>query len=114
MKKLLALLVASLAAFTVSACSGADASSAEPAVVVEVKNMAYSPATVTIEKGQTVQWQFDDSGLPHDVVGDGALGETLRSELLTEGTYSYTFEEAGTFSYHCTPHPAMVGTVIVQ
>lgn len=90
--------------------SGSD----EPAVVIEVSNMSYSPASVTIEKGQTVQWHFDDSGLPHDVAGDGPLEGDLKSELLTEGTYEYTFDEAGTFTYHCTPHPAMVGTIIVQ
>ena len=73
-----------------------------------------SPASVTIEKGQTVQWRFDDNGLPHDVAGDGPLDGVLQSELLTEGTYEFTFDEAGTFTYHCTPHASMVGTVIVQ
>jgi plastocyanin len=36
------------------------------------------------------------------------------SELMTEGEYSYTYEEAGTYGYHCTPHPMMTGEVIVQ
>ncbi|WP_241383445.1 cupredoxin domain-containing protein [Rhodococcus sp. CH91] len=101
-----------LAAALLTGCGGS--SSAEPAVVIEVKNMAYSPAEVTIDKGRTVRWQFDDSGLPHDVAGDGALAGELKSDLLTEGTYEYTFEESGTYTYHCTPHPAMVGTVIVR
>jgi plastocyanin len=48
------------------------------------------------------------------VVGNGDLDGKLKSELLTEGTFSYTFDDAGTFTYHCTPHPMMVGTVIVQ
>lgn len=93
-------------------CSSTEAD--EPAFVIEVTNMSYSPAEVTIEKGQTVRWNFDDSGLPHDVAGDGVLEGELKSELLTEGTYEYTFDEAGTFTYHCTPHPAMVGTIIVR
>ena len=42
------------------------------------------------------------------------LDGKLKSELLTEGTFSYTFDDAGTFTYHCTPHPMMVGTVIVE
>ncbi|QCQ92892.1 cupredoxin domain-containing protein [Rhodococcus sp. SGAir0479] len=116
MKKLIALtagLIVSAALATGCSSGDADAGGGAPAAVVEVKNMSYSPAQVTIEKGQTVQWRFDDSGLPHDVVGEGAVAGQLKSDLLTEGTYEYTFDEAGTFDYHCTPHPMMVGTVVV-
>ncbi|NMM90115.1 copper-binding protein [Rhodococcus sp. SRB_17] len=114
MKKLVPTFLAVCAAVSLTACSSESTASAEPAVVIEVKNMAYTPASVTIQKGQTVEWKFDDGGLPHDVVGNGALEGKLKSELLTEGTFSYTFDDAGTFTYHCTPHPMMVGTVIVQ
>lgn len=113
MRKFAVLLAGLLTAVSLSAC-GTAGGSAEPTVVVEVKNMAYNPESVTIEKGQTVEWRFDDGGLPHDVVGEGPLEGRLKSEFLTEGTYSYTFDEAGTFTYHCTPHPMMVGTVIVR
>ncbi|HTZ41834.1 MAG TPA: plastocyanin/azurin family copper-binding protein [Candidatus Omnitrophota bacterium] len=30
------------------------------------------------------------------------------------GTYSHTFAAAGTYSYHCSIHPSMKGTIIVQ
>lgn len=121
MRKLATALLVPMLAVSLTACSAssdpapeASAGGSEPAVVIEVSGMAYSPAEVTIEPGQTVEWHFDDGGMPHDVAGDGALAGDLQSDLLTEGTYSYTFEEAGTFSYHCTPHPMMVGTVIVE
>ncbi|EME15469.1 cupredoxin domain-containing protein [Rhodococcus triatomae] len=113
MKKLLPLVAALATAAGLTACGSADAAD-EPAMVIDVANMSYTPASVTIEAGQTVQWRFDDNGLPHDVAGDGALDGVLQSELLTEGTYEYTFEDPGTYTYHCTPHPMMVGTVIVQ
>lgn len=112
-KRLLPLAAALAVAASLTACSSSD-SSDDPAVVIDVKNMSYSPASVTIEAGQTVQWKFDDNGLPHDVSGDGELEGVLQSELLTEGTYEYTFDDPGTYTYHCTPHPMMVGTVIVQ
>lgn len=114
MKKLVPAFLAACAALSLTACSSDSSASDEPAVVIEVKNMAYTPASVTIEKGQTVEWTFDDGGLPHDVVGNGELEGKLKSELLTEGTFSFTFDDAGTFTYHCTPHPMMVGTVIVH
>ena len=93
-----------------TACSG-EAVADGPAATVRVENMSYSPESVTIKEGETVEWIFDDNGLPHDVVDDDGLFE---SELLTEGAFSYTFDEAGTYSYHCTPHPMMVGTVVVE
>ncbi|MDJ0395108.1 cupredoxin family copper-binding protein [Rhodococcus sp. G-MC3] len=112
MKKFLVLTatVAALLGFT--ACSSDSGSSDAPTATVRVENMSYSPASVTVKKGDTVEWIFDDNGLPHDVVESS--DETFKSELLTEGSYSYTFEEAGTFDYHCTPHPMMLGTVIVE
>ncbi|WP_063130267.1 cupredoxin domain-containing protein [Nocardia fusca] len=109
MKKLLVLAAAVCALFPLTACGGSGGDSAP--VTVQVANMSYSPASVTIEKGQTVEWIFDDNGLPHDVVADDGAFE---SELLTEGSFSHTFTEAGTFTYHCTPHPMMVGTVVVE
>lgn len=94
--------------------AGCAAAAAEPAIVVTVKDMTFSPAEITIQPGDTVEWVFDDGGMPHDVAGTGELEGILQSELLTEGTYSYTFDTAGTFDYTCTPHPMMLGTVIVE
>lgn len=115
---------AGLAALTVGSaliltgCGSADAASPtgsdEPAVIVTVKDMAYSEQEITIQVGDTVQWVFADGGMPHDVSGEGALEGKLQSDLLTSGTYEYTFTEAGTFDYHCTPHPMMTGTVVVE
>ena len=99
-----------------SACSGAagtEDASDEPAATVTVTDMSFSPAEVTIEAGETVRWVFDDGGLPHDVSGQDELDGVLQSELLTEGTYEFTFDEPGTYTYDCTPHPMMVGTVVV-
>lgn len=82
--------------------------------VVTVTGMAYSPASVTVKVGETVTWVFDDNGMAHDVVGLGTARSTLRSPLKKSGTYTATFDEAGTYDYTCSPHPDMHGTVIVQ
>ncbi len=87
MKKLLPLAAALIATVGLTAC-GSSSAATEPAVVIDVTNMSYSPASVTIEQGQTVQWRFDDNGLPHDVAGDGPLEGLLQSELLTEAPTS--------------------------
>jgi plastocyanin len=100
-----------------SACSGAGnaaTNSEEPAATVMVTDMAFKETEVTVQVGDTVEWVFDDGGMPHDVAGEGEVAGELQSELLTEGTYRYTFEEPGRFTYHCTPHPWMVGAVVVE
>ncbi|PTR31471.1 plastocyanin [Rhodococcus sp. OK519] len=82
-------------------------------LTVEVKNMAYSPSSITIQAGQTVTWVFDDRGVAHDVVGLGNAKPVLRSPLLKTGTWQFTFTEPGTYNYTCSLHPDMLGVVVV-
>lgn len=82
------------------------------AVSVEIKSFAFVPDTVTVPRGTTVTWtQLDDA--PHTVTS--VNGNILDSPRLNKGgTYSHTFNEAGTFEYRCTIHPSMPhGKVIV-
>jgi amicyanin len=77
---------------------------------VHIKNLAFSPATVTIKAGSTVVWTNDDS-IQHDVTFDG--GGIASSVLNHNDTFSHTFLTAGTYHYICSIHPFMHGTVIV-
>ncbi|MBI2029740.1 cupredoxin family copper-binding protein [Candidatus Gottesmanbacteria bacterium] len=79
---------------------------------ITIANFAFSPQTITFKKGSTVTWTNEDN-VGHTVTSD--TGTQLNSPLLSKGqSYSKTFNETGTFSYHCTPHPNMKGTVIVE
>jgi plastocyanin len=43
------------------------------------------------------------------------MGTGLKSKSFgMNGSYSYTFAKAGTFSYVCSLHPQMKGTVVVH
>jgi amicyanin len=78
---------------------------------VSISNFAFSPTDITVKKGTKVTWTNNDS-VAHTVTADSGKGPD--SELLQNGqTYSFTFNEVGTFNYHCTPHPQMHGTVTV-
>jgi amicyanin len=80
---------------------------------VTISSFAFSPKTITVKAGTTVTWTNNDS-VEHDVVADDASADGPKSELLSKGeTYSFTFQKAGTYNYHCTPHPNMQGTVVV-
>lgn len=84
---------------------------AEQTSKVTIENFAYTPATITVKKGTIVTWTNQDD-VRHDVAADGGA---FKSELLAKGeSFSHTFDEIGTFKYHCTPHPNMIGTVIVE
>ena len=105
-------LIAFAAVFTLTSCGNDSTGSTEQAPVeISVKNLAYTPNSVTVHTGQTVTWIFEDQGMPHDVVF-AELG--IKSDLQGSGTYSQTFDKAGTFTYTCTPHPNMTGTIIVE
>lgn len=78
--------------------------------IVTIDGLKWTPAEIEIEAGDTVVWDMESNGMPHDVVSDDGL---FASELMTEGEFRYTFTEAGVYGYHCTPHPPMIGIITV-
>lgn len=79
-------------------------------VTVDVVNRIYRPASITVDAGTTVIWgNIDDR--PHTVTArNGSFDSGIFD---TGGSYSRTFNAAGTFEYFCTLHPDMIGTVTV-
>lgn len=88
----------------------ATIASAAASTGVTIQNFAFGPASVTVNVGDTVTWTNQDS-VPE---GHSATGDGFDTGILKEGqSGSATFDTAGTFSYVCTPHPNMKGTVVV-
>lgn len=85
-------------------------------VEVVIKDRAFSPSRVTIKKGTTVKWVNKDF-MGHNVVSDSnapAGGPPQDASLLNKDqVFEFTFNTVGVFSYHCTPHPDMTGTIEV-
>jgi len=80
--------------------------------VVMMQGYAFSPAALTVHVGDTVTWMQHDEA-PHDVVTTSAP-VAFRSPQLSQGqSWSYTFRQAGTYSYYCSVHPDMRATVTV-
>ncbi|MBI4453039.1 cupredoxin family copper-binding protein [Candidatus Woesearchaeota archaeon] len=78
---------------------------------VEIKNFGFNQATLTVTKGTTVTWSQEDNA-KHNVVSDD---DYFESPLLEKGEkWSYTFNDAGTYNYHCALHPYMTGTIVVE
>ncbi len=81
---------------------------AQPSASVTIQNFAFSPGEVTIAKGGTVTWTNHDSTTHTVTFGDGSS-----PDLDSGATYERTFNDTGTFSYHCSIHPSMTGKVVV-
>lgn len=81
--------------------------------VVTIKQYAYGPGSLSIAQGDTVKWTNQDS-VQHDVVVTDGPGH-FRSPLLSKGqSWSHTFTTAGSYSYTCSLHPDMRGSVRVK
>ncbi|HUP70902.1 MAG TPA: plastocyanin/azurin family copper-binding protein [Acidimicrobiales bacterium] len=80
-----------------------------PTTVV-LKDIAFKPGTISVKTGDKVTWRFEDKGIPHNVV---AGDDSFKSDIKDSGTFQHTFDKAGTFTYSCTVHPGMNGTVKV-
>jgi plastocyanin len=137
MKKLLALLIACLA-LTLAACGDddddddgggtagtttteqTDTGAAPPAgggggaETVDMKDIKYVPADITVDAGTTITWTNSDQ-VPHTVTKDGGPGPDFDSGNIDPGgTYEETFDTPGTIDYVCTIHPGQEGSVTVE
>jgi plastocyanin len=70
----------------------------------------YNPAEVTIKKDDKVIWINKDFGI-HTVTENQGLFSS--KDLRPDQTFEHTFENVGTYDYHCKLHPEMVGKIIV-
>jgi amicyanin len=94
-----------------SATGGGTAAKSVPVAAnqVSIKDFKFQPAILHVKAGVAVTWTNLDEE-PHTVVGG-----PLRSAVLAGGqaSYSFTFSKPGTYTYQCSIHPFMHGTVVV-
>jgi plastocyanin len=78
---------------------------------VKIDNFSFTPATITVAVGTQVTWTNRDD-IPHTIVTED---QTIKSKALdTDEKFSATFDKPGTYSYFCSIHPKMKGTIVVQ
>ena len=78
---------------------------------VTISNFSFQPSTLTISAGTTVFWTNNDS-TTHTITSD--TGVFSSGDLPPGSSFSHTFSSAGSFGYHCSIHPSMKGTIMVQ
>ncbi len=78
---------------------------------INIQNFAFSPAQLTIKKGDSVTWTNLDS-VAHTATSD--TGAFDSGSLGKNASWTRTFNETGTFNYHCAPHTYMTAKIIVE
>ena len=120
MKKRLVPVTAALSLVLMFACGGDSDLEAEGGGAgadtsgkgVVLRDIAFKPERISVKKGDTVTWRFQDKGIPHNVVADDG---SFKSDTKDSGTFEHSFDTAGSFPYTCTVHPdTMKGTVQVS
>lgn len=105
------------------------AAEAETSTSVEIKAFEFVPSELDVSVGDVVEWTNEDDIL-HTVTSgigqeQGAPGVSENVDAQPDGmfdeevdgvgaTFSFTFEEAGTYEYYCAIHPGMTGTINVE
>jgi plastocyanin len=88
--------------------TGATAT-ASAAKTVQIKNFAFKPATLKVNRGTRVSFA-NSSDAPHT-----ATNGSFDTKRIAPGTSAAVqFNKRGTFAYHCKIHPFMKGKVVVE
>jgi plastocyanin len=83
---------------------------------VDIQDFSFSPNNVTIKVGQTIVWNNKGPSAHYVVADDGSWnsgqlnppggGGGYYPQSTSGSTYQHTFDQAGTFTYHCQNHPS--------
>ena len=107
--------VALVTVAVVTGCGGnsTGSSTGGHTTALTVSNNSFNPTPDTVSAGQvTFTWVNGTNG--HNVTwltGPGTL--PANSSTMTSGTFNATLAQ-GTYTYHCTIHAGMNGTIVVQ
>ena len=79
--------------------------------LVTISDFLFAPQTTTVQQGQYVTWK-NTGPSAHTATSDSPGWSTgnIQPTQISSPIYLGT---VGTFTYHCTIHPAMTGTVVV-
>jgi plastocyanin len=78
---------------------------------VRIADFAFTPDSRSAKVGDSVKWTNED-GATHTVTADDGAFDS--GNLAAGKAFSFTFDKAGTFAYHCNIHQSMTGTVTVS
>ncbi|MDQ6807153.1 MAG: plastocyanin/azurin family copper-binding protein [Actinomycetota bacterium] len=91
---------------------GAAPASGGPATQgVTIDFQSFTPTQLDVLPGDTVKWSNQSVRVHTVTADDGSFNSGI---VFGGGSFSYTFDAVGTYPYHCTIHPMMMGEVDVR
>jgi len=81
-----------------------------PGQTVNIENMAFAPASLSVERGTKVVWNNHDL-VPHTVT---AAGKFDSGSIAPGKSWTYVATAPGRHDYVCSYHPAMKATLVVR
>ena len=79
---------------------------------IEIKDFAFNPKTITVKSGEKITWINRDEE-PHTIVS--VEKQFKKSTALdTDQEFTITASAPGTYTYFCSVHPKMTGTIVVE
>ncbi|HUC39975.1 MAG TPA: plastocyanin/azurin family copper-binding protein [Gemmatimonadales bacterium] len=78
---------------------------------VRIENFAFNPTVVNLQRGGVVTWVWALDTVSHNVTFSDP---SLSSPTQSVGTHTVVFTAQGTFTYRCTIHSGMNGSVVVR
>lgn len=89
---------------TVSTANGTEA-----VIIIDVSG--FNPTTLIVNKGTTVTWN-NKSTVAHRIIADRE--EFASGNFGSGASFTWTFDQSGNYTYHCSNHPSLKGTVTVK
>ena len=80
-------------------------------VEVIISNLSFQPALVTVGKGSTIVWRNQDAVSHTVTAGDGSFNS---GTIVAGDTFVQRFDKVKTYTYSCSIHPEMKGTIIAE
>lgn len=103
------------AAVALSSCSKSDSATTEPIPPNTIRaslSQVFQPGTLTVTAGTTVTFEFQ--ALAHNVTFATVAGAPANIGDTENASVTRVFATAGTYTFVCTLHPGMAGTVVVN
>jgi plastocyanin len=110
----MAALACSISSFSLFALAGEikDTGNSGPGQTkIEIKDFAFNPQTITVRSGEKITWINRDEE-PHTIVSVEKQFKKS-SALDTDQEFTITAGSPGTYTYFCSVHPKMTGTIVV-
>lgn len=94
-----------------TAASSSQGASAAQAHRVVIENVQFNPQSLTVKFGERITWINKDL-FPHTATADGKAFDS--KVIAPEASWTWVARKPGTYTYICSFHPTMKGTLTVQ